>query len=1207
MRTAFINLLFSAAAALGIAVGPESDIGPVVVRSFRDLEAAVEGRIAVEKTVTFDHEIRINGTEIVGGTLSGNNSMRLFSVYDGSLILRNVHVRNGFAPNGGAVYAVGGNVTIIGSLVEECVAEWDGGAIYVENGNLTIKNSVFRNNGAYDDAGVAYVSRGQISVLASLFERNWAFDNGGCFYWDDDDDLGGSHIEASRFWVNYAGDRGGDLRCRVVSPVFIKETEFNRSTALRDGGSLYVEGPLVVSKATFLACSAGDDGGAIAMEDGQLNVTSTSWTQCSASDDGGALVVGSSSVIFEDIVAESNVASGSGGFLSVRSSVVYLEKASFFRDAALEDGGVLYARRSTTIVAKNIIADENSAGVDGGFIYLDDGAISLDHGNLTRNHADGRGGVAVSSGLFLLDDVTASNNSAAWGGFFAGGGALNLTTVSLTRNFAVFGGVLYFASDVVARGGRMEANDAVEGAAIYVDTGTKAMISGFTASHHTGASVVVAGPEASVKLTDVDSISNRVPGNGAFAFVEYAAIFEAINVRSSEDRTDSFGAFCFVSKLAEASLLGVQISGSVGTAVYAQEASYVQIRDSVFQGNQGPDGGAIFASDTKAVDVTNATFNTNTAASRGGALYVVGETSVSVAATSFYENSANQGASVAAFGGSRVKIQDVRFQKSRALADGGALFADDAATITAKATLLKENSAMAAGGAASVGANSKLIIDGDVVVSNNTAQTGGAIWLASTSSLETRGRGNVYTSNVALTDGGVFYMNSNASITLHDGDTAMDNRAMAGGGGIAMFTSLPAPVLPPSMNAGGNDAVYGPVLATPLATVTASHHGVEGSNEFFQSPIVVTAVDALGQSVPNTGLSSMARITTEDPSIELRGTTLLFFQNGRAQTDVGFRIASSPGVNVTLRVEMRTSPLPGDDEPVRSLFTMIEIPLRRCRVGEVLVDDGTTCQLCDGHDQVSFDPTKTTCDACPSHTSCVPTSTTKSEDSGRVLRPDRGYWRSTTYSMNVRLCPWKRACAGGVDLWDTPSSCTKKRSGVLCARCDDGRVQNRRSGSCKKCTRSLIVGGGSSGSSAARTGRIVVWCFGVTGLLVLLVLLICYCRRKDNGARTAWQQSKKSVGGLGSKFKLWIVMLQIVADYSTNFDFVGFPKQFKILAGVVGLIKLGPRPHHGPILPPDEPLRRTAVFNIGTHCRRWGRRRYGSVPPLSHDVRSCPT
>ena len=144
-------------------------------------------------------ELTIDGA---GHTISGGGEYRIFQVYGGKLVMRNLTLTKGGGEDGGALRIRGAaNVEITGSAFNENRAS-TGGAISIHGAGsrLSIENSSFDSNSAVRWAGAIDVVGASVTIQRSSFTNNSSQDYGGVLVTAS----GSIQISNSTFHSNHA-------------------------------------------------------------------------------------------------------------------------------------------------------------------------------------------------------------------------------------------------------------------------------------------------------------------------------------------------------------------------------------------------------------------------------------------------------------------------------------------------------------------------------------------------------------------------------------------------------------------------------------------------------------------------------------------------------------------------------------------------------------------------------------------------------------------------------------------------------------------------------------------------------------------------------------------------------------------------------------------------------------------------------------------
>ncbi|TRU55794.1 MAG: cadherin [Microcystis aeruginosa Ma_QC_C_20070823_S13] len=336
---------------------------------------------------------------------------------------------------------------------------------------------------------------------------------------------------------------------------------------------------------------------------------------------GGGMIIIDGSPILRNLIFENNNAFFGGGLLNDNGSNPTLTNIIFRNNSTSAGSGTggagIYNLNSNPIVT-DVTFSNNVSNENGGAIYNNTSNTTLTNATFTSNTATANGGAIFNTASNVtLNNATftsnTSNLSAVTGG---GGGAIYSIGGSSTLNNATF-----------------SSNTATsDGGAIYNTSSTFTLKDGTfnnnTASSDGGAILSTGG---SFNLTDADFVQNRATaglGGAVFLQTNNSTITQADFL---QNRSANGGAIYnnrnnvsvtnanFTLNIADG-------SNSVGGAIYNQDSNNLQVINATFSRNNAASaGGAIYqynGSGAGAIDttITNSTFSGNAAGS-GSALY----------------------------------------------------------------------------------------------------------------------------------------------------------------------------------------------------------------------------------------------------------------------------------------------------------------------------------------------------------------------------------------------------------------------------------------------------------------------------------------------------------------------------------------------------------------------------------------------------------
>ena len=249
-----------------------------------------------------------------------------------------------------------------------------------------------------------------------------------------------------------------------------------------------------------------------------------------------------------------------------------------------------------------------------------------------------------------------------------------------------------------------------------------------------------------------------------------------------------------------------------GGAVYASGATTASFNNVKFNGNSAsstksstPCGGAIYIVSC-GVDVQNCSFEGNTSASRGGAIYLektedkddgskTAAATVSVQNTTFTGNKARNGGAINAWNDAEITLTDVTFDSNSALgtesdtdARGGAIYVIKA-KVVATNVQFTSNHADKYGGAIDAHTDADVTLTNVTLTQNSANGNGGAIWAYTNTNIVITGL--TATQNSSDDYGGFAYTRGQLTVApMEDGQVVFaSNTSGSRGGAIAAGAS----------------------------------------------------------------------------------------------------------------------------------------------------------------------------------------------------------------------------------------------------------------------------------------------------------------------------------------------------------------------------------------------------------------------------------
>ena len=400
----------------------------------------------------------------IGGAIKADFGTSLLTLTDTNFV-SNVGSR------GGGIYTRRLDSLIDCTFMSNRANSGSGGGLWVETErtqSINISKCSFVNNTASAHGGGMYIKARSgtdnisLSVIDSGFSDNIAGrGHGGGVYLSSDGQYARMMVIGSNFRNNTATSSQESLRSKISvlggaiymsggnSSIAIDSSDFSMNSASGSGGSVYVDGSLIVNLSNFTENSALlGDGGAIQSNGYGANVTminsmfdynsapscgvlgvrerfhvvelkDCSFTYNTATGNeigGGVSCISSATVSIINCNMSHNSANTSGGVLYINAGTVQIENSNLINNSAERYGGVAYTyihASSYSIIESSFY--QNSAGSDGGVLYVGrrNSSIVVRESEFSNNSASERGGVISIIGSDLIMNVTTFNHNTA--------------------------------------------------------------------------------------------------------------------------------------------------------------------------------------------------------------------------------------------------------------------------------------------------------------------------------------------------------------------------------------------------------------------------------------------------------------------------------------------------------------------------------------------------------------------------------------------------------------------------------------------------------------------------------------------------------------------------------------------------------------------------------------------------------------------------
>jgi len=209
-------------------------------------QPGLAGMIPLASEIAITDTLHVAGSGVGTIKVDGNLATRLFKVQDagGADIIATfsgMTLANGHAPDeGGAIWANGDDVTVVGCIFDGNIANTRGGAIFVAEGNLSIDASGIWNSRTGSTGGAILFSAGDLSITRSLIQDNASEFGGGLSALSPRVSV---TISDTTFRNNSADHTGGGIWASTATSFKVSRSAFvDNTTGQPNGGGIYFAG-----------------------------------------------------------------------------------------------------------------------------------------------------------------------------------------------------------------------------------------------------------------------------------------------------------------------------------------------------------------------------------------------------------------------------------------------------------------------------------------------------------------------------------------------------------------------------------------------------------------------------------------------------------------------------------------------------------------------------------------------------------------------------------------------------------------------------------------------------------------------------------------------------------------------------------------------------------------------------------------------------
>lgn len=696
--------------------------------SFTDNYAAKEGGAIAKRS---DAELTVKGATFESNE-TGDVGGAIRSYATTSTIENTTFTENIAATRGGAMYTSKNLIVDLdGSSFNNNSAVY-GGAINCEGGTLKATSCHFTGNISTAEMTTADAKKteltgrggGAVNLTANakgIFDGTGTFTSnkaenalGGAIY-TTDAELSISGYTFSKNVAYHAGAilidnvRAEDDEALCGTDIEIKDSKFeqNQSTEL-SGGAIYLnQRELILSKTSetaetvFELNHANGAGGAIDNAGGTLNVSEYKFLQNSATAEdatpAGGAINNTKETTITDCMFDGNTATGNGGAIGTGNSGSSL---------------TLNVSESPRITS---VFQNNSSGARGGAIGHTNGTVDIYGYKFLNNSAVEGGAISRQSATeitiqdspySLVDAMFKGNNATSGGAIFTTNGTTEITDYTFENNSATNGGAIY------AHGGTINPTDCKFGGD---DTSL-----GNTASNEGGAIMILNGSTINLKSDDNASMAiiknNTADADGGAISVNKGKLYVT--------------GYTFESNNAKGTSNG-------GGAIYTlgNAGATVELTNSVFTSNiANKNGGAICNNGSNPV-ITNCKFVGNSSTTgNGGAIYNGWGREVELKPGDATQNIFDGNYTSAGYGGAigigsgSLTVEEYTFNSNDAATNGGAIYVTgDAGELMVTSSTFESNTSSSTGGALLIRYKKAMVDDCEFITNESLENNGGAI------------------------------------------------------------------------------------------------------------------------------------------------------------------------------------------------------------------------------------------------------------------------------------------------------------------------------------------------------------------------------------------------------------------------------------------------------------------------------------------------
>ena len=384
-----------------------------VIGLSRSISANGEGRIKVDggKNVTLE----LNGHSLNRGRTSSDGDGHVIEVKGKSTLtitdaIGTGTIKGGWAKRGGGINVAEGSTCILrGGTVTENKADY-GGGVYV-HGTFKMEGGSIANNSADEAGGGIFIGmEGMLEMTGGTVSGNTAEDCGGIFNrgskkvtlknvtitgntskkggggFNNNDNGLTTLVDSDKTKLGYTGSatltdcvirgntakgNGGGLWNQAGNTLTLENCTIEGNTADSQGGGIFTKGTLTVTGGAIRNNTAGGNGGAIYLQDGETTFNSGKIAGNTSKASGGGIYVGGATLkVYGGEITGNAAKEGAGIFQEKKESYILIHGAPVVKENKSGE------KLSNVQLAASARLVTDAAMTDGAMVYVTPGDVS---------------------------------------------------------------------------------------------------------------------------------------------------------------------------------------------------------------------------------------------------------------------------------------------------------------------------------------------------------------------------------------------------------------------------------------------------------------------------------------------------------------------------------------------------------------------------------------------------------------------------------------------------------------------------------------------------------------------------------------------------------------------------------------------------------------------------------------------------------------